>query len=652
MSSSSGAPAGAPSSAPAALNLSELEHGLPPGWQTAERLVLLDTAFGHGRRFLACLQAWRKRCSEPGAHAGVLHFIALLPQLPAQAELAAAWQGEPDPRRACELLAIWPPATPDLHRLAFDGGAVQLLLVSGPLRDRLPQLVARVDAFSFDATALAGDDDPAWPKRLFKAAARLAAPSAGIRFPAADQRTLAALRSAGFELVAAPASTAGHEARFAPRHTPRAAARPSQPAPIGVAREALIVGGGLAGCAAAWALAEQGWHSTVLDRQPAPAAEASGNPAGLFHGIVNAQDGAHARFNRAAALEAARAVRTAIERHGVTGSTAGLLRLETALPDAAAMQALLARLGLPADYVDALTTEAASRLAGMPLAHPCWHYPGGGWVDPAGLARAFLERAGPRSRFRGGVDVAALRRTPDGKAWDVLAPSGECVGTSATVVLAMASDAARLLAAAAATPFRRVRGQLSVLPEARRNGALPGLVLPRLPVAGSGYLLPAVHGAAVFGATAQPGDDDASVRDADHRLNLAALARLTGLEVLPAVGALPALQGRTAWRSVTADRLPVIGAVADGSAFTSNATNATNATTTPLAAVPRLPGLFTFHALGSRGITWAALGGQVLAAAVSGAPQPLLAPLLAALDPARFIRRQRGAAAETGSQAG
>ena len=63
----------------------------------------------------------------------------------------------------------------------------------------------------------------------------------------------------------------------------------------------------LAGCATAWGLAQVGWHSTVLDAQPRPAAGASGNPAGLFHGIVNPQDGAHARFNRAAALLAQRA---------------------------------------------------------------------------------------------------------------------------------------------------------------------------------------------------------------------------------------------------------------------------------------------------------------------------------------------------------
>jgi tRNA 5-methylaminomethyl-2-thiouridine biosynthesis bifunctional protein len=55
--------------------------------------------------------------------------------------------------------------------------------------------------------------------------------------------------------------------------------------------------------------------------------------------------------------------------------------------------------------------------------------------------------------------------------------------------------------------------------------------------------------------------------------------------------------------------------------------------------VPRRSGLFVFTALGSRGITWSALGAQVLASSITGAPMPLEADLLDALDPARFVSR-------------
>ena len=57
--------------------------------------------------------------------------------------------------------------------------------------------------------------------------------------------------------------------------------------------------------------------------------------------------------------------------------------------------------------------------------------------------------------------------------------------------------------------------------------------------------------------------------------------------------------------------------------------------------MPRQPGLFVFTALGSRGIGVSALGARLLAAWVSGAPSPVEASLMDAVDPARFAARDR-----------
>ena len=55
--------------------------------------------------------------------------------------------------------------------------------------------------------------------------------------------------------------------------------------------------------------------------------------------------------------------------------------------------------------------------------------------------------------------------------------------------------------------------------------------------------------------------------------------------------------------------------------------------------MPRIEGLYVFGALGSRGLTWAPLLGEALAAWITGAPMPLAASLMDAVDPARFISR-------------
>jgi tRNA 5-methylaminomethyl-2-thiouridine biosynthesis bifunctional protein len=54
--------------------------------------------------------------------------------------------------------------------------------------------------------------------------------------------------------------------------------------------------------------------------------------------------------------------------------------------------------------------------------------------------------------------------------------------------------------------------------------------------------------------------------------------------------------------------------------------------------------LFVLGGLGSRGFTWGPLAGEVLAAWIDGAPVPLEADLLDAIDPARWTVRAARAA--------
>lgn len=615
---------------PAAGALRQAQHvflagnGLPGRWQRRDRFVVLETGFGLGNNFLATWDAWRR----DGDACEQLRFISIERHPPTREDLRTLPRDPALAGLAPLLAEAWPPLTPNLHRLEFDGGRVQLLLALGDVAAWLPQLVARVDAFYLDGFAPARNPQM-WQPRLFKAMARLAAPQATLATWTAARSVRDGLAAAGFEVRAAPGTGGKRDitlARFAPAFVPRAAPA-RRAAPSDGPRRAVVVGAGLAGCAAAWALAQQGWDSVVLDRRGAPAQEASGNPAGLFHGVVHRHDGTHARFNRAAALEAQRAVRIAIDAHGAPGAVQGLLRLETSGASSDAMRDTLASLGLPADCVQAVDADQASALAGLPLQHPAWFHPGGGWVDPTALARSFLERAGRHARFQGDTAVDALRRHAG--RWQLLDAAGATIAEAEAVVLANAGEALRLLAPAA-WPVQKVRGQLSLASAA-------GWPLPRLPIAGAGYLLPAVAGQAVFGATSQPGDDDVSVREADHAQNLAQLASLIG-DVPPL--APQRLSGRVGWRWVSDDRLPLIGAVPDAAA--------PSARLDQPRLVPRLPGLFMFTALGSRGITWSALGAQVLASWVTGGPSPVEASLLDALDPARFIARDARRAAASG----
>ena len=251
---------------------------LPARWAGRARFVVVDTGFGHGDKFIATWQAWRddpSRCCR-------LFYVALASHPPARADAAPA------------LRQTWPALTRNLHVLDFEAGQVQLLLAVGDAVMLLPRLRLAADAFFLD------DGDPTlWQARVMKALGRRAAANATL-FTLNDASGLRAdLRSAGFEAQAHAGP--GTTARWAPRHSPQ-----RLPSAAVAAQTAVVVGAGLAGAAAAQALALLGLQVTVLDRQTASAAETSGNAAAIFHGTVNGDDGPYARLYRAAALYAQR----------------------------------------------------------------------------------------------------------------------------------------------------------------------------------------------------------------------------------------------------------------------------------------------------------------------------------------------------------
>jgi len=592
-------------------------NGLPARWQGRERFVIAETGFGLGNNFLAAWQAWREdpqRCER-------LDYLSVELHPPTTADLAV-WPRDAAVRPlAAQLQSCWPPLTPDLHRLSFDEGRVTLHLAFGDAAQWLPEWVARVDAFFLDG--FAPDRNPAlWDARLLRSLARLAAPAATAATWSSARAVRDALQKAGFAVQKAAGNGSKRDITLA-RFVPAAATRsrpPGRPFVREVERSALVIGGGLAGCAAAWALAEQGWHCTVFDRHAEPALEASGNPAGLFHGIVTHDDGVHARWHRAAALAFAPVARAAVGA-GVAGAVDGLLRLEYERHDVAALDAQLARLGLPPSYVEALSAAQASVLAGVELQHPAWRFPEGGWISPRGLSAWYLRAAALPVRWCGRAQVERLVR--DGGRWCLLNAQHRELARSATVVLANAGDALRLLGRPD-WPVAPVRGQVSMAPAA-------GMPLPVRPLAGAGYVLPELAGQALFGATAQRGDADAQPREADHAENLARWSRLVGRPVLVDPRQ---LVGRVGWRWTAADRMPLIGAVPD------EALGGVGSADHPRL-WPRQEGLFVFTALGSRGIGVSALGARLLAAWVTGAPAPVEASLMDAVDPARFAARAR-----------
>lgn len=212
--------------------------------------------------------------------------------------------------------------------------------------------------------------------------------------------------------------------------------------------------------------------------------------------------------------------------------------------------------------------------------------------------------------------------TRDGERWIARAADGAEIASAPVCVLANAHDAARL-ATFGGPALKRIRGQITRLP-AGSCGTLTAVL------AGNGYLVPAPEGA-VAGASYDFDDADPAPRASGHAGNLARLAQM--LPEPPRLDA-AALSGGVAFRCVAVDRLPLIGAVPDVAGARARRAKLSGA---QLRDVPRLPGLYGALAYASRGLTWAALGGEIVASLIEGDPLPLEGDLADALDPARFV---------------
>jgi len=581
-------------------------NGLPGRWRGRRGFTVCETGFGLGLNFLALWHAWRNDPARPAR----LHMLSIEAH-PFARDALAQWlrQLAPEPLRplAQQLAAQWPARLPGMHRLEFEGGALTLTLAFGTAAALAPRLRARVDAYFLDG--FAPDRNPElWQPALMRELARLAAPGATLATWASAGHVRQALRDAGFEVGKQP----GYGGKWhmtvgvlAPRtaRAPRDAAWVDARAADGAGDdEVAVVGGGLAGAGVAHALALRGRRARVIDLAGGQAH--AGHAAAALTPLIARDDNPRARLSRAGSQRAL--ARWAGLPPAAAPRRCGTLQLERDAGRAAALDETLRQLQLPSDWVRAVAREEAAALAGVPVARGGLFFADGLLVRPGALVAGLLEAAG--ARLVPGR-AAALRRAGDG--WQVLEADGRVLARARTVVLANAFGAQALLRdSGLLDPLPRVAqmhalaGEVSLLPAAGLDGG------PRCIVGGEGYLLPAVDGWCVAGSTYEHGAAAAQVSAAGQQTILGKAAGLLG--GLPAGWAALApgqSPGWAGWRAVLPGRLPAIG---------------------PLA---HAPGIWLAAGYASRGLSWSALAGDLIAACLGDEPLPLEADLLAAVAP-------------------
>lgn len=589
-------------------------NDLPARWAGRRIFTIFEAGFGLGVNFMTTWLAWR---ADP-ARCDRLHFVSVERQPFLRGDLAAMHARYPELADASsELCAAWPPLLPGMHRIHLDSDRVVLTLCFGDVRAAIPQMRLAADAFYLDGFAPQRNPDM-WEPRLMRSIARLAAPNATLATYTAARSVADALAAAGFAMEKRSGFAAKRE-MLAGRYAPHWPMRMLWRKPAHREQSAIIVGAGLAGAAVAARLAARGWRLDVVERNASPAREASGMLAGVLQPHISYDDAILSRLSRAGFLYARRACGDR--------SACGVLQLAIGAKDEARMEQALSRLEYPGEYAQYRSRADASELAGQRVPAGGWWFPTAGFVRPQAVALGQLAAAGQATALHVhlGRNVAALRRVED--RWQALDADAQVIAEAQIVVLANACDAARL-ANLDPAKLALIRGQLTLLPAAQ-------FASPHCVISGSGYVLPAIDGISIAGASYDTGRTDTLSDAAAHEANLRRAE-----DLLPGSTARvdrSTLQTQIGFRCVAPDRLPMIGALVDIAATRAEAGALAGA---HLPDLPRIGGLYGALAYASRGLAWSPLGAEALASEICGEPAPIEAALSDAIDPGRFVLRR------------
>ena len=600
-------------------------NDLPARWQGRRDFTVGELGFGTGLNFLATWQAWRETQPVDAR----LHFISVERYPLDQQALRRVHGTWPQLATLAALLReCWPLPEPGCHLRYLDRDRVRLLLLFGDARELLPRLQARVDAWFLDGFAPSRNPE-LWEESLLLEVARRTVADGSVATYSAAGWVRRNLQTVGFQMSRRPGFAGKREMLCGRLATPPARPDPAPwfhpPAPVSEARDATVVGAGLAGTAVARALTRRGWRVTLLERHARIASEASGNPVGVVMPAPEVDPSPAQRYFAAGFRHSLTILRELKSLWRPCGVLYGALDAT----EVSRQQRLLARWEAPAGLVRAASAAETLDLCGHALPFGGLWFPQAGWAAPDALCAAQLGAAGERLRLCTYREALRLERR-DGR-WAVLDGEDRLLAHTPVVVVTAGRDSAGFQQTRE-LPLRAVRGQLTSLPANTDSRRL------RAVLCGPGYLTPPRADRHWLGATYDEHRLDPAPRASDRNHNLAVLQRLHPFLADSLRDANPG--DRVAFRTTSADRRPVVGGVPDmagyrevygeiwrGQAFHRYPT------------APYHPGLYVSAAHGSRGLVSAPLAGEWLAALITGEALPLEEDLNHALHPGRFAIR-------------
>jgi len=579
-------------------------NALAERWRKLEQphFIIGETGFGSGLNFLNSCRLW----CETAPATCTLHYVACELHPLTLADMQTLHEQWPELARwRNPLLRQYPDHTAGVHQftLQFDEHRVVLTLLYGEAQAMFAEQY-QVEGWRADAWFLDGFAprlNPAlWNVSLLQQLAALSHAGTTLATYSVAGVFREALGEAGFQFVKAPGFTGK-------RHMLRAKL---SEAPVWLpaypARSVTVIGGGLAGCSTAYALAESGWQVVLLEREAALASQGSGNPQGILHCKPGKLNSAANQFNLLAFLHAARHYAVLAEAGHLEWQGCGMLQLAVTPALAQRFQKVVDS-GLYAAQVVRLVDPAeASRLAGLLLDKTALHFPLAGWLSPPALCSSYASHPGIRVRQRD--EALALDASDMG--WNVQLTDAGVGEQSAVAILCNGSDLPQF-SQTRHYPVLANRGQVDVYDAMKLPQANTVLC-------GQGYLVPGATQLSV-GGSYFVGGDTTDIREQRRQAHLQQLRDLQPEVAGELARRQPILQ-RSSSRCILPDRLPLLG----------QACQPASAGSKPL------PGLYLNIGHGSHGLTRTPLCAALLSALLNRTPLPVSKSVAALLAPERF----------------
>lgn len=637
-----------------------------------------ETGFGTGLNFLMTWREWKKMpAPKPRLHFYSTEKFPLTKEALAQALLA--WPELADLSQP--FIESYPPQPHNgLYRLIFEEGSVNLTIYFGDALEgfehmlpcKLPNIkieslvkeaqhsdqqisLPRIDAWYFDGFA-PSKNPSMWQHSLFEAAAKLChSTTTFATFTAAgDVRRL--LNDIGFqckkrkgfgrkremlwgEFHPQDTSTENEDAsRAPPPHRPKRGAvthdhdswhMDSKTYPP--VKHCVIIGGGLAGCHSAYALAKRGIKVTLLEKNSALADEASGNKQGVVYAKLSPHrspsEGPLSYFNFYGFLFA-NAFYHSNKFYEKVGSQCGVLQLATNNDQIEQYQEFCQGFQGESPF-SWLTPEKCSALSGVNIQHPGLFIQNAGWLSPSNLCKALTNHSNISIEVNSNVNEISS----NDKGHTLHLHNGTTINADA-VVIACAHHALKF-EHCKRLPLKSIRGQVTHLP------SKPSMEKLKCVICGDGYVAPLYAGESTTGASFNLKEQSQEMSARDHHHNIEKLHVLsTDFCEDYSLNHIEHLKGRVGFRCTTPDYFPIAGPLPIydemGERFI-RYTKKANAHIENTGVFHRH--MYALLGLGSRGLTYAPLAAEVIASYMCGEFFPVEQDIVRYLHPARFLIR-------------